>query len=299
MIDAAKNNRRLLVTGGSGFLGGNLCTVARDAGWDVYATWNGHRVEIPNVSTARVDLTDYRSLRDAIERARPDAVVHTAAASQPNFCQQHPDESRRINTEAAINLAGLCADREIPFAFTSTDLVFDGRHSGYREEDEVSPVNIYAEQKVEAERGVLERHPAAAVCRMPLMFGVPGPTSQSFIQPFIRAMRAGEMLRLFTDEFRTPVSAGTASSGLLLALEKVHGLVHLGGRERISRHDFGVMLARVLEIRSARIVGCKQSDVPMPAPRPPDVSLDSSRAFALGYDPQPLLDELGEIKGRL
>jgi dTDP-4-dehydrorhamnose reductase len=287
---------RLLVTGGSGFLGWNLCAAARKAGWEVFATWCGHRVEIPDAKTARVDLTDFRDLRDALDRVRPAAIVHTAAASQPNFCQEHPAETRRINTDATINLAGLCADRGIPLAFTSTDLVFDGRRTGYREEDPVSPVSIYAEQKVDAERGVLERHPAAAVCRMPLMFGVPGPHAQSFIQPFIRAMREGKELRLFVDEYRTPVNGATASAGLLLALEKVHGLIHLGGRERVSRHEFGVLIAEVLELRNARISECRQKDVPMPAPRPSDVSLDSSRAYALGYDPKPLRDQLEEIK---
>jgi dTDP-4-dehydrorhamnose reductase len=295
----SERRRRLFVTGGSGFLGWNLCAAARTAGWDVFATWCGHRVEIPDVKTARVDLTDFRELRDALDRVRPDAVVHTAASSQPNYCQEHPSETRRINTDASINLAGICADREIRMAFTSTDLVFDGRRTGYREEDPISPVSIYAEQKVEAERGVLERHPSAAVCRMPLMFGSPGPASQSFIQPFIRAMREERILRLFVDEFRTPVSAATASSGLLLALEKVHGLIHLGGRERISRHDFGVMIADVLELRKARITECRQDDVPMAAPRPADVSLDSSRAYALGYDPKPLREQLEEIKALL
>jgi dTDP-4-dehydrorhamnose reductase len=52
-------------------------------------------------------------------------------------------------------------------------------------------------------------------------------------------LKEGKELRLFIDEFRTPVSGVTAAQGLLLALDKVRAIIHLGGKERISRYDFG------------------------------------------------------------
>ncbi|MEK8023481.1 MAG: NAD(P)-dependent oxidoreductase [Candidatus Hydrogenedentota bacterium] len=290
--------KKLLVTGGGGFLGWNLVqTAGRD--WEVYATVHSRRIELDGATVEKVDLTDYRALKEMFSSIKPDAMIHTAAASQPNYCQEHRSESQKINVDAALNIAGLCADRGIALAFCSTDLVFDGTRSPYRESDPVSPVSYYAEQKVEAEKGIMERYPRAAVSRMPLMFGDPGPVATSFIQPFLKSMRAGQELRLFMDEFRTPVSGRVASQGLLLALAKVNGLIHLGGRERISRHDFGLMLASRLEIVSADIKPCRQKDVPMAAPRPPDVALDSARAYALGYDPPSLVDQIMELKGRI
>ncbi len=292
--------RRLLVTGGSGFLGWNLCSLAASSGgWNVYAAYLHHAVAPSGCIPGRVDLTSYAELRAALDAIRPDAVVHCAAASQPNWCQEHPAESRRINVEATVNIAGLCADRGIPLAFTSTDLVFDGRNSPYKESDPVSPVSLYAEQKVEAETGVMERHPAAAVCRMPLMYGVPGPAAQSFVQPFLKVIREGKELRLFTDEFRTPVSGRAAAAGLLMALEKVQGLIHLGGRERVSRYEMGRILVEALEIPNARITPCLQSDVPMSAPRPKDVSLDSAKAFELGYEPPEIRGEIARMRVEL
>jgi dTDP-4-dehydrorhamnose reductase len=150
-----------------------------------------------------------------------------------------------------------------------------------------------------AEEGMLERYPLTAVCRMPLMFGVAAPPAQSFMQPFIQILREGKELRLFTDEFRTPASGITAAKGLLLALEKVNGRVHLGGKERMSRYDFGQLLVEIFELPSEGLKGCRQADVKMAASRPPDVSLDSSMAFDLGYAPLSLREELEALRGKV
>jgi dTDP-4-dehydrorhamnose reductase len=111
----------------------------------------------------------------------------------------------------------------------------------------------------------------------------------------IKAMRDNIPLRLFTDEFRTPVSGRAAVQGLLLVLEKVKGIIHLGGRERISRYDFGVILRSISGIRQAKFIPCRQRDIPMPAPRPPDVSLDSERAYQMGFKPVSIVSELTQI----
>jgi dTDP-4-dehydrorhamnose reductase len=55
----------------------------------------------------------------------------------------------------------------------------------------------------------------------------------------------------------------------------------------------------VLELPSEGLKACRQADVKMAAPRPPDVSLDSSKAFSLGYAPLSLREELEALKGRI
>ncbi|KAF3887399.1 MULTISPECIES: SDR family oxidoreductase [Nostocales] len=283
--------KKLLITGASGFLGWHLCQLAKQE-YVVCGTCFSHFADIPGITTIKVNLTDFQELKQVFSDIKPTAVIHTAALSQPNFCQTHPHESHAINVEASCNISGLCADASIPCVFTSTDLVFDGLNAPYRETDSVSPVNIYGEHKVMAEQGMLERYPKTAVCRMPLMFGMETPTATSFIQPFIQTLKEGKDLNLFIDEFRTPVSAKTAAKGLLLALDKVQGYIHLGGKERISRYDFGLVMAEVFQLPSSQIKASRQQDVKMAAPRPSDVSLDSSKAFALGYEPLSLREEL-------
>jgi len=285
---------KLLITGATGFLGWHICQLAKQE-WEIYGTYLSHFLKIPGIQMLKVNLTDFQELKRIFNDVKPSAVIHTAAQSQPNFCQTHPAESHLINVIASCNIAGLCADNSIPCVFTSTDLVFDGLNAPYQETDAVSPVNIYGEQKVLAEAGMLERYSMIAVCRMPLMFGMETPTAKSFIQPFIQTLKEKKELSLFIDEFRTPVSGTTAAKGLLLALEKVNGIIHLGGKERISRYDFGQLLVEVFQLPAVGLKSCRQQDVKMAAPRPSDVSLDSSKAFALGYQPLSVREELQQL----
>src|SRR4028118_32243 len=287
--------KKLLVTGASGFLGWNICQLAKTE-WDVYGTYCSHSLDIPGVTLLKIDLRNFQEIKRIFSEIQPAAIIHTAAQSSPNFCQNHPTESYLINVTASCNIAGLCADYSIPCVFTSTDLVFDGLNAPYRETDTVCPVSRYGEQKVSAEEGMLERYPMTAVCRMPLMFGMATPPATSFMQPFIQTLREGRELSLFMDEFRTPASGTTAARGLLLALEKVKGRIHLGGKERVSRYDFGRLLVEVLQLPTTGLKACRQQDVKMAAPRPPDVSLDSSKAFGLGYNPLSLREELQALK---
>ncbi|MEM7758773.1 MAG: NAD(P)-dependent oxidoreductase [Cyanobacteria bacterium P01_A01_bin.40] len=290
--------QKLLITGVSGFLGWNLCQLAQ-GNWEVYGTYFSHEVKIPGATLFKSDLRDFAVLDRQFQQVNPDAVIHTAAASKPNFCQTHRKESYAINVGVAVNIARLCGERNIPCAFTSTDLVFDGKNPFYKESDPVCPINYYGEQKAIAEQKMREIYPAIALCRMPLMFGAPSPVSPSFLQGMGSNLKAGKEINLFIDEFRTPASARAASQGLLLAIEKqVSGILHLGGKERISRYDFGLLLAEILELPAALIKPGKQADVEMVAPRSPDTSLDSSKAFALGYQPLSLREELISIWGK-
>lgn len=299
--DRAADRPTLLVTGASGFLGWNLCRVARDSGrWRAVGLGRSRTVAIPGVAMQTADLTDATAIAALLDATRPAAVIHAAAQGRPNWCQLHPDESRTINVDATLTLADRCAERDIPLVFTSTDLVFDGRNPPYRETDPVSPVCLYGEQKVEAEQGLLVRHPRAIACRMPLMFGAVPPGASSFLQPFLETLRSGEVLNAFIDEIRTPVSGTTAARGLLLALERgAPGRLHLGGREVLSRYEFARQLAAAFDLPDCQVQPGRQADLPMSAPRSPDTSLDSRRAFALGYDPPPVAAELAELRASL
>ncbi|WP_404789320.1 SDR family oxidoreductase [Altericista sp. CCNU0014] len=285
--------KKLFITGASGFLGWYLCKAAQ-LDWDVYGAVNRNAIDCPGIAALPIDLTDRDALRDSIQNLRPDAVIHAAALSRPNDCQMNPDESFAVNVRASLNLAEYCGALEIPCAFISTDQVFDGSNPPYAETAPVAPVNLYGEHKVMAEEGMSARNPKTIVCRMPLMFGV-SPHAQIFLQSFVSTLQAGQPLKLFTDEVRTPVSGQTAAQGILLALREGPSCLHLGGTERISRYNFGKMLAKILNCSEQLLQACQQADIRMAAPRPADVSLDSSLAFKLGYSPSSVEAELRQI----
>jgi dTDP-4-dehydrorhamnose reductase len=287
--------QKLLITGASGFLGWNLCQLAREE-WEVHGTYLQHEIEISGVDLHQLDLTDLDRVKLEIDRLAPDAIIHTAAAASPNFCQAHPDRSALVNVVASKQLAEIANRSNIPFVFTSTDLVFDGTQPPYLETDSVSPLNIYGEQKVAAEREIIAAYPQATICRMPLMFGIAPATATSFIQPWIESLRSHQNLQLFVDEFRTPVSATTAAQGLLMAVSAASEIIHLGGKERISRYDFGCLLADVFGFDRSLLSPIYQRELKMLAPRAADVSLDSSKAIELGYNLPSLRTELELIE---
>lgn len=282
--------KKLLITGASGLLGWNLCGLAQKE-WIVFGTAHANMYDVPGVRLRRVDLTRFSEAGQLLTEICPDAVIHAAAASDVNFCQMNSAESYRINVDTAVNLAGLCADQAIPFVFTSSDMVFDGRNPPYSEDSPVCPINVYGEQKAEAEEKILKQYPEAAICRLALIYGDGGPRGRGFLRSWVNEMKKGNDLRLFHDEFRTPVSAQDASRGLLLALSRARGLLHLSGGERISRLHFGLMLKEVVGAQS-KIIPCSRGSVPMPAPRPADVSLDGARALNLGFAPGSIKQEL-------
>ncbi len=287
---------RLLVTGASGFLGWNVCREAVFQGnWEVYGAYFSHAFSIDGVKTVRIDVQDPEATRVALQTIQPSAVVHCAALPDPNACEKDPEKSHALNVDASVALAKICADMGIDCSFTSTDLVFDGEHAPYGETDALGPLNVYGVHKAEAEKAMRRVHPGVVICRMPLMFGDVGPWSKSFIQPLMQQMSEKKEIRLFTDEFRTPVSGRTASRGLLLTIGKTGETFHLGGAFRLSRFEMGTLLCEACGADVSLVKPALQKEFTAPAKRARDASLRSEKAFALGYAPLPVAGQLGEL----
>jgi dTDP-4-dehydrorhamnose reductase len=278
---------RLLITGAGGMLGNGLCELALGR-WEVHALYRRHEPRVGGLHPVRADLTDPVALRDLFRRVRPRAVIHAAAVSRVDACQARPHETRETNVAAAGQIARLCADLDCDLVFTSTDLVFSGLNAPYREDAAPRPVCEYGRQKAEAEALVLGHCPHALVCRLPLLFGW-GPRSETtFFTQMIDALSNGRPLTLFVDEYRTPVDVRSAARGILDLLGRARGRLHLGGRTRVSRFDMGSMVADLLKIEPAAMRPVRIAEMDLPFDRAPDCSLESARAFGMGYDPTPL-----------
>jgi len=230
---------RILVTGGAGYLGSEVCRQAVDAGHDVVAT--ELRTPAPFGRALTVDLREPFELDDV------DVVVHTA------YVQADPDMIVR-STRNVAEAADRAGARLIHL---STDLVFDGEHSPYSEEDEPDPVSAYGQAKLEAERVV-----QGLVVRTSLLYGKPGPQE---------ALAARDDVVFHTDEIRCPTHVSDLAAALLeLAALDLTGVLHVAAPEAVSRLEF----ARLLGAREPR-------GVPTPPGRARNVALDSSRAARL------------------
>jgi len=250
------------VTGAAGLIGSHLMETA-----NLLAP----EYQVIGITRQDVDLTDFTSVRALFLRQNPALIIHCAAMSRSPDCQANPTLARKINVDATACLAELAVDAR--FVFFSTDLVFDGQKGDYVETDSVNPLSVYAETKVAAENLVL-KNPWHVVIRTSLNGGVNNHSRNAFNQELRRIWRNGEATRLFTDEFRCPLSASVTARAIWeLVKHDASGLYHMAGGQRLSRFEIGQILAArhpglAPKIEASSLV--KYTG----APRPPDCSLD-------------------------
>lgn len=263
------------ITGAGGLIGSHLVSSAATfaPGWQVEA-----------ITRQRLDLTDFAAVERAFAQRRPSLMIHCAALSRSAACEAEPALADRLNVSLTRHLAELA--EAIPLVFFSTDLVFDGRKGNYVETDTPNPLSVYAQTKAWAEKIVL-KNPRHTVIRTSLNSGVSPTGDRSFTEQMRRAWERGETLKLFTDEFRSPLSvAVTARAVWELVQRNEPGLYHLAGRERLSRWDIGQLLARRCPALNARMEQATIRDFPGP-PRPPDTSLSCAKIQRLLSFPLP------------
>jgi len=110
------------------------------------------------------------------------------------------------------------------------------------------------------------------------MYGLPASPRETTFASQVRALRAGEPLRLFTDEFRTPISLRDAANALVgLCRTDLTGLIHVAGPERLSRYELVERCAVVMKIESPHLEPISRLSIDSPEPRPADLSLDAAR----------------------
>jgi len=290
------SRQRWLITGGMGQLGGYLLReLSRTApNAEVLAISRTMPVTSPPCSCRRLDLSDFDVLRGCLAEFRPTYVIHAAAMSAVGECHNHPADAERINAAATRVLGEAAAECGARLLYTSTDMVFAGDRAPYRETDEPAPLSCYGRTKVAGERALTDL-PRALTVRLPLLYGVPVvPRETTFVRQ-IAALRAGDPLRLFTDEYRTPAWCGDAARALVgLAVSDLSGLIHVAGPERLSRYEMVDRFARLLGIAAPKLEPASRLSIDAPEPRPADLSLDCgmlAREFP-GLVPGPIRGEV-------
>src|SRR5262249_60235432 len=108
-----------------------------------------------------------------------------------------------------------------------------------------------------------------AALRVGLLVGPSLGGGPSFFDDQVAALRGRRPVRLFEDEWRTPLSLQTAAQAVVaVARSDFRGLLHVGGPERMSRLEMGRRLAAALGLDASVIIATRRQDAPAGEPRP-------------------------------
>ena len=228
---------RVAVTGVTGRLGRAVVELARHAGHDAIAWDRG-----------AFDLDAPDGIAAALDRDRPDVVVHCAAWTDVDGCARNPQLAEARNGRATGVLARACAARGIGVAAVSTNEVFDGSRTDgrpYETADPVSPGNAYGRSKLLGETEARDAYANAAaplwIVRTAWLFGAPGRDFPvKIVEAAQRAEAAGEALRLVADEIGTPTLARDLASGILdlIGVPASAGVHHVVNGGQASRAEW-------------------------------------------------------------
>ena len=281
---------RVLVTGGTGFLGAYLLERLAKR-YEVHAGLRHGKLP-PFASPFPLELRDKASI-EAARRLAPRYVVHNAALTYPDVCEDDPDAAHAVNVDGTRMLAEAVRGSCIHFIYCSTDLVFDGTRPESSETATPTPLMVYGRTKLAGEavaRAVLGDR--VVVARLALLYGQGRGRSagRTFTERTLEEARQGRAVRLFRDQFRSPLYVEDAAAGIaaILTWPDPPAVVHLGGPERISRFEMGVETLAVFGLDRSLAIPVSMEDVPFRVPRPRDVSFDIRRARSMGFDPLPV-----------
>jgi dTDP-4-dehydrorhamnose reductase len=233
---------KILITGAEGYVGSNLKSFLRSAGYDVYG------IDLKKVSdekTFQLDITDLQRVFRVLNSIKPDVAIHTAALSSLNECERNPQLAMKVNVETTKNICDAInkINPASKLVFLSSDYVFDGERGQYCEDDLAEPKTVYGRTKLLAETVVKENMENYIICRTANVYGKGG----NFFNFVLHALQDDRSIDVFDDVFYTPTFIDYLLDSLKALLElNFNGVVHIAGREKLSRYTFALKMAETL-----------------------------------------------------
>jgi GlcNAc-P-P-Und epimerase len=248
--------QRVLLTGGSGFIGTNLVDLLQACGAQVVnADVRPPLSPAQHAAWRRCDVGSEADLRSVMAHVDPQVVIHLAART---------DTTSDVVGEYAINHVGTAnvvralaaapgADR---FVFVSSQFVL-GPGAPFTGEEDYAPHTAYGQSKVEAERW-LRRHPPTAIWSIVRPTNVWGPWHLRYQREFWRVLRRGWYLHPSSpDPVRSYGYVGSVCLQLLAVLDAgaaVHGRALYVGDEPVRLSQWVDAFSLALRGRPARRV---------------------------------------------
>jgi dTDP-4-dehydrorhamnose reductase len=221
-----------------------------------------------------MDLLDGAAVRALIERRKPAAIIHAAAANPG------ASDSYEVNVAGSANIAEAAVAAGCRLVHVSSDMVFSGAGAPYADDAQPDPINNYGRSKAEGEQVVLNACPAAAVVRTSLIYGID--EMDRGTSGFAAQLGRGDELSLWDDALRQPVwidALCAALQTLALVETGITGTLNVAGEQTLSRAAFGRRLLEHWGVDTTRVRSGSAADVPG---QPLDLTLTFGRARQLG-----------------
>lgn len=274
--------KKIFITGGTGRIGNDVSDLLKDK-YKVYAGTTQKDFKIKDYDVVFSDITDRESLMRLMKKINPDYVLHLAALTDVNLCEENKELAAKVNIEGTKNVVLASNKVSAKLVHASTNYIFDGEKGMYKEEDEPKPVNFYSLTKLLAEKEIL-KYPNSVITRV-CPFGWGYRNKLTFMRWIVNKLSNQEKINLFTDQFFSPISTYDYAEVLAKIFENnFTGVLNIAGSERLSRYDFAKKVADVFELNSGLLNPIKISDMKENAKRPRDTSLDISQAKNLFGD---------------
>ena len=241
--------KTVLVTGSNGLLGQKITEkILKEGGVNLIATSKGeNRYPVKaGYVYADMDILDPVKVRTVVEQYRPDAIIHTAAMTNVDTCEDQKELAYRLNVNAVETLVLLAEEYDIQLVHLSTDFIFDGENGPYDELAKPNPLSYYGQTKLEAEELLIKSKAKWVILRTIIVFGVINDGSRSNIVLWAKgALEKGNTINVVNDQWRMPTLAEDLADICLLAVEyNAQGIYNASGKDMMSIAE---LVARVAD----------------------------------------------------
>ncbi|MEL7530089.1 MAG: SDR family oxidoreductase [Bacteroidota bacterium] len=265
---------RIILTGSNGLLGQKIINIlAGRANVQLLATSRGvnRHAERGGYLYKDLDLLDYGLWAAEFASFKPTAVIHTAAMTQVDACEEQRESCDKINAESVHHLAQLCKEYDTHLVHISTDFVFDGAAGPYAENAKPNPVNYYGQAKLKAEQHVQENAGSWSILRTMLLYGITPSMSRSNIVLWVkRSLEAEKEIKVVDDQFRCPTLAeDLANAAVSAAMRKAQGIFHISGAEMMSIYEIAERAANFWKLDTGLMSHTDSASLNQAAKRPP------------------------------
>lgn len=302
MLDGNFIKTRILIIGSNGMLGQRLAEFfSRTNNYELLCTSVEPNSFVPNVDYRSVDVTQKNKVRELILDFFPDFVINVAAYTDVDKAEKERELAWKINVNGVENLALYSWTVDAHLIHISTDYIFDGKKGPYTEEDKPCPIGYYGRTKLASENSIRTSGVRYTIIRTNVLYGPAKFGRPDFVKWVINSLRAGESIKIVTDQFNNPTYIDDLVDAINKIIEfKKEGIYNIAGNEILSRYDFTNRVADYFGLNKNLIIPILTKELNQPAPRPLNSGLIILKAMVeLDYKPRSIEETFELMKKEL